>query len=280
MFKGNLSKLGSYKNIPVKMFEVIEQVKQRINASVENGHYQLQGEDVFFFVVDDNTKVISECKPEIHSKYIDVQIILSGEERFGYSHQPFQSIAEDLLEDRDVAFSDNIINEQFANLEPHDFIIFNTEQPHRPLVAVNEPMPVRKAIIKISHQWLAEQSINTTLAWNDSNIPHQITLKQAGLRTHVEMRIVKDVEPEVIMLAVEHKVEDLVSVWQGAAMSISEAFDDGNLYSQARVLFNLEQGCVVWLVNHIKLPCGNKMSADKLAWVPAMQSTNGQLSAI
>ena len=70
-------------------------------------------------------------------------------------------------------------------------------------------MPVRKAIIKISHQWLAEQSINTTLAWNDSNIPHQITLKQAGLRTHVEMRIVKDVEPEVIMLAVEHKVEDL-----------------------------------------------------------------------
>ena len=28
------------------MFEVIEQVKQRIDASVENGHYQLEGEDV------------------------------------------------------------------------------------------------------------------------------------------------------------------------------------------------------------------------------------------
>ncbi|WP_241210424.1 hypothetical protein [Vibrio ichthyoenteri] len=116
--------------------------------------------------------------------------------------------------------------------------------------------------------------------WNDSNIPHQITLKQVGLHTHVEMRIVKDVEPEVITLAVEHKVEDLINAWQGAAMPISAAFDDGNLYSQARVLFNLEQGCVVWLVNHIKLPCGNKMSADKLAWVPAMQAINGQLSAI
>ncbi|WP_318455206.1 hypothetical protein [Photobacterium leiognathi] len=62
-------------------------------------------------------------------------------------------------------------------------------------------------------------------------------------------------------------------------MPISEAFDDGNLFSQARVLFNLEQGCVVWLVNHIKLPCGNKMSADKLTWVPAMHAINGQLVA-
>lgn len=262
------------------MFEVIEQVKQRLSASVENGRYQLEGDDVFFFVVDDHTKVITDCKSEIHRKYIDVQIILAGEERFGYSLQPFNSIAEDLLEARDVAFSEDLVNEQFADLKAHDFIVFNTQQPHRPLVAVNDPMPVRKAIIKISHEWLAAQSINSTLTWNDSNIPHQISLQQVGLHTNIEMRIVKDVEPEVITLKVEHKVEDVINAWQGAAMPISEAFDDGELFSQARVLFNLERGCVVWLVNHIKLPCGNKMSADKLAWVPAMMSKDGKLSAI
>ncbi|KII76710.1 YhcH/YjgK/YiaL family protein [Vibrio renipiscarius] len=280
MFKGNLSELDTYQNLPVKMFEVIEQVKQRLSASVENGRYQLDGDDVFFFVVDDNTKVITDCKSEIHRKYIDVQIILAGEERFGYSLQPFNSIAEDLLEARDVAFSEDLVNEQFADLKAHDFIVFNTQQPHRPLVAVNDPMPVRKAIIKISHEWLAAQSINSTLTWNDSNIPHQISLQQVGLHTNIEMRIVKDVEPEVITLKVEHKVEDVINAWQGAAMPISEAFDDGELFSQARVLFNLERGCVVWLVNHIKLPCGNKMSADKLAWVPAMMSKDGKLSAI
>jgi YhcH/YjgK/YiaL family protein len=262
------------------MFEVIEQVKKHLSPSVENGNYQLEGDDIFFFVVDENTKLVTECKSEIHRKYIDIQIVLAGEERFGYSLHPFKSITEDLLAVRDVAFSEDVVTEQFADLQVNDFIIFNAEQPHRPQIAVNEPMAIRKAIIKISHQWLAEQSMHTTLTWNDNNIPHQISLKQAGLRTNIEMRIVKDFEPELITLAVEHKVETLIAAWQGAALPISEAFDDGNFFSQARVLFNLEQGCVVWLVNHIQLPCGNKMSADKLTWVPAMHAINGQLAAI
>ena len=280
MFKGNLSNLETYQSLPVKMFEVIEQVKKHLSPSVENGNYQLEGDDIFFFVVDENTKLVTECKSEIHRKYIDIQIVLAGEERFGYSLHPFKSITEDLLAVRDVAFSEDVVTEQFADLQVNDFIIFNAEQPHRPQIAVNEPMAIRKAIIKISHQWLAEQSMHTTLTWNDNNIPHQISLKQAGLRTNIEMRIVKDFEPELIMLAVEHKVETLIAAWQGAALPISEAFDNGNFFSQARVLFNLEQGCVVWLVNHIQLPCGNKMSADKLTWVPAMHAINGQLAAI
>ena len=61
MFKGNLSNLEACQGLPVKMFEVIEQVKQRLSASVENGRYQLEGDDVFFFVVDDNSKLVTEC---------------------------------------------------------------------------------------------------------------------------------------------------------------------------------------------------------------------------
>ena len=280
MFKGNLSELSACQDLPVKLFEVIERVKQRLSVSDENGRYPLEGDEVFFFVVDDHTQLLSERKSECHRKYIDVQIVLSGEERFGYSHQPFQSIAEDLLSERDIAFSEDIIDEQFADLAPNDFIIFNTEQPHRPLVAVNTPMPIRKAVIKISHDWLKAQALITTLTWNDNNIPHQISLKPQNQHTCIEMRIVKDVEPELITLCVEHRQEEVLNAWQGVAMPISEAFDDGNLFSHARVLFNLERGCVVWLVNHIKLPCGNKMSADKLAWVPAMQAKDGQLIAI
>ncbi len=119
-----------------------------------------------------------------------------------------------------------------------------------------------------------------TLNWNDSNIPHQITLENQGQHAHIEMRIVKDIEPEVIGLSVDWPVETLMQAWQGAAMPVSEAYDDGDLYSQVRVLFNLDNGCVIWLVNHIKMPCGNKMSTDRLAWVPAMNGVNGKLVAI
>ncbi|MBO9483913.1 hypothetical protein [Salinisphaera sp. G21_0] len=119
-----------------------------------------------------------------------------------------------------------------------------------------------------------------TLSWNDSNIPHHITLENKGQHTRIEMRIVKDIEPEVIHLSVDWPLEILAEAWQGAAMPVSEAYDDGNLYSQVRVLFNLENGCVIWLVNHIKMPSGEKMSADRLAWVSAMHGKDGKLIAI
>ncbi|MGF1910291.1 YhcH/YjgK/YiaL family protein [Vibrio kasasachensis] len=154
VFKGNLSELANYQQLPTKLFNVIAQVKQQLSESTENGRYPIEGDDVFFFVVDDNTQLLSARKSECHRKYIDVQILLAGEERYGYSLQPFQSIAENMLEKRDIAFSEDIVEEQFVDLSVSDFIIFKTEQPHRPLVAISEPMPVRKAIIKISNDWL------------------------------------------------------------------------------------------------------------------------------
>lgn len=92
MFQGNLSELDSYQHLPNKLLSVIQQVKQRINENVENGRYPLEGEDVFFFVVDDNTQRLNERRSECHRKYVDVQILLAGEERFGYSLQPFQTL--------------------------------------------------------------------------------------------------------------------------------------------------------------------------------------------
>ena len=155
MFKGNLSELNNYQQqLPSKLLSIIEQVKLRIDDSVENGRYQIEGDDVFFFVVDDNTQLLSERRSECHRKYLDVQILLSGEERFGYSLQPFQTLADDQLDTKDIAFSEDLIDEQFADLNPYDFIIFKVTQPHRPLVAINQPMPVRKAIIKVANEWL------------------------------------------------------------------------------------------------------------------------------
>ncbi|MGR5133219.1 YhcH/YjgK/YiaL family protein [Vibrio alfacsensis] len=154
MFKGNLSELNNYQHLPTKLLNVIEQVKQRIYDSVENGRYPIEGDEVFFFVVDDNTQALNDRRSECHRKYVDVQILLTGEERYGYSQHPFQSLAEDLLDSKDIAFSEDIIDEQFADLNEHDFIIFKVAQPHRPLVAINQPMPVRKAIIKVANDWL------------------------------------------------------------------------------------------------------------------------------
>lgn len=159
MFKGNLSNLDGDQILSPPLRNIIKHVKQRLNQpiDIDNGRYSIRGDDVFFFVVDDSTQALEARKSEMHKKYIDVQILLEGEERFGFSVHQFLSINENFLKERDIAFGEDIINEQYIDLIKDDYVIFNTEQPHRPLISVNRPMSVRKAVIKISKAWLEEQ---------------------------------------------------------------------------------------------------------------------------
>lgn len=129
--------------------ECIISVKNSLEHNVDVGTYPILEDKAFFFIVDDYTELLEKRRSECHQKYIDVQIVLEGEETFGYSEQPFLSLDEDFFEQKDIAFSEDIINEQFVTLQPGDFIVFTAEQPHRPLIAVNTPAPVKKVVIKI-----------------------------------------------------------------------------------------------------------------------------------
>ncbi|MGF1701385.1 hypothetical protein L4D09_13885 [Photobacterium makurazakiensis] len=117
-----------------------------------------------------------------------------------------------------------------------------------------------------------------TLEWNDSEIPHRLWVeKQSDTQTRLCMKVIKDVEPELLYLDLPVRQENVLGAWQGKAFPVSDEFNDGVLYSQVRSLFNLNEGCVVWMVNHIQLPDGKKMSADKLALIPNMTQVTGSL---
>ncbi len=156
MYRGNLCSLESYRHIPYPLIELIQVMKRKIQSTSKVGTYPVIGDDVFYFIVDDKTKHFSETKSEIHEKHIDVQIVLEGKERYGYSLSPFNSISENLIKEKDIAFSQDVNDEQFVTLYKEDFIIFNTQQPHRPLIAVDEPEHVKKAVIKINPKYLSE----------------------------------------------------------------------------------------------------------------------------
>lgn len=118
------------------------------------------------------------------------------------------------------------------------------------------------------------------LKWLNEQIPHKIYLADIQGHTHITMHIVKDLQPEVLSLTIDIPLEEVEKAWEGCAVSLSEEYNDENLYSQVRALFNLKSGCVVWFVNHIKLPSGKKTSYDRLAWVPNMKSSEQKLVAI
>ncbi|WP_087112770.1 YhcH/YjgK/YiaL family protein [Parendozoicomonas haliclonae] len=150
MYKGELSSFESSCDLPEAVANIICDVRTRLNQQQEPGHYSVDGDDVFYFIVNDHTQLLAERKSECHKKYIDVQIVLDGEESFGYSLQPFNSLAEDYLQEKDLAFSEDIVDEKFVTVSAGEFVVFDTMQPHRPLVAPDQPAPIKKAVIKIA----------------------------------------------------------------------------------------------------------------------------------
>jgi biofilm protein TabA len=131
--------------------EIIQYVKAQTAGKTETGNYPLPYDESVYFIVNDKTELKEKRRSEIHHKYLDVQLILEGTETFGYSDYPLLSIEDDYLAEKDIAFSNDVQDEQFVTLKAGEFIIFTPKQPHRPLVAVDDkPAAVKKLIIKVN----------------------------------------------------------------------------------------------------------------------------------
>lgn len=149
MLFGNVNQLDLVPYISERFVNLINKAVE-LSKHSELGKYDIGDDGVFVMLVEAETELREFRKSEIHKKYIDIQILLSGEESFGYSN----NISEEALNlvelENDVMFFDDIENEQFIQLKMNDFAIFYPNQAHRPLCASNDkPIAVKKAIIKI-----------------------------------------------------------------------------------------------------------------------------------
>ena len=106
---------------------------------------QLRGEEVFFNLDEYETKQTQ--KLEAHKKYIDIQVVITGEEYMGYTNIDNTTVTEEYDKNRDVMFLDGNVDKVLATNK--NFIIFYPEDAHMPALSVTEPKKVKKAIFKI-----------------------------------------------------------------------------------------------------------------------------------
>ncbi|MCW0469473.1 hypothetical protein OH492_12175 [Vibrio chagasii] len=83
------------------------------------------------------------------------------------------------------------------------------------------------------------------LSWGDNAIPHKIWIEQYYDGCRICLKVVKDVEPEMLSLIVQILMQTTHKAWQGKATNITPAYIiDGVLFTQTRSLFNLPHGAV------------------------------------
>lgn len=111
------------------------------------GRYAILDDTIFAIVNEFETKDKSECQPEAHVKYIDIQFVVKGIELFGYAPLLDKLPVTDYDDENDVAFYREEMT--YLRLEAGMFIIFYPTDIHQPEVRAFEPMQVKKVVMKV-----------------------------------------------------------------------------------------------------------------------------------
>jgi YhcH/YjgK/YiaL family protein len=115
--------------------------------NIEPGKYEIDGEDIYAIVQQYDTKPMSSGKWEAHKKYIDIQFMVSGKEKMGYSHKNKMIVTHEYNSDKDAIYLKGEGN--FLVAEAGYFAIFFPTDVHMPCIAINLSTPVKKVVIKV-----------------------------------------------------------------------------------------------------------------------------------
>ncbi|EIV2909864.1 YhcH/YjgK/YiaL family protein [Citrobacter braakii] len=113
------------------------------------GRYELQGDNIFMNVMQFATQSPEQKKAELHREYIDIQVLLSGEERMLFGMTDSARQCEEMHVEDDYQLCSQIADEQAMVLKPGRFVIFMPGEPHKPGCVVKAPMDIKKVVIKV-----------------------------------------------------------------------------------------------------------------------------------
>jgi len=147
MIIDQLKNANLYYGMNKKIATALRFLEENNLSAMSSGRYAVDGDDIFALFQSYITKDIQECKWEAHRRYIDVQFILQGRERMGYSGLEKMEVVQDYDEETDVAFFDG--NGDMFTVSSGYFVIFMPDDVHMPSIAADTSEPVKKFVVKI-----------------------------------------------------------------------------------------------------------------------------------
>lgn len=151
MIIGSIEHLELTPYLPARLKNAIEYIRDNVNSSTPVGRYDIDGDEVFFMVSDNTSRFIQDAQPEYHKRYIDIQIVLEGDEGMAVSTlPPHTDITDDRIVTGDIAFVKTPIEETMFAVHANDFVIFYPNEVHKPLCALNNVQTkIRKVVVKV-----------------------------------------------------------------------------------------------------------------------------------
>lgn len=141
-----LSNSFLYYPVDDRLEKALRYLQETDFSSLPVGKYEIDGTHVFALVQETTTKPLAEGFWEAHRRYIDIHCVLVGEERIGFAFtdkldaEPYEKEKDFQVLRGEGAFC-TVLPGMFMVLMPHD--------AHMPCLAVTEPAPLRKVVMKV-----------------------------------------------------------------------------------------------------------------------------------
>lgn len=147
MILSSLSQLSRYAELHPLFAHAFGYLRDTDLFALVPGRYHIVGDDLIAIVEQVPGKTKEMARLEAHRRYIDIQLVLQGDEQMGWKpladcHNPVSEHSEE----KDIRFFHDA-PASWITVPPDHFCIFFPEDAHAPLVSSGS---VRKVILKVA----------------------------------------------------------------------------------------------------------------------------------
>ncbi|ABR75408.1 YhcH/YjgK/YiaL family protein [Actinobacillus succinogenes] len=153
MLFGDLTRSDFKHGLPKVIAETCDYLNTLDLAALQTGRHDIT-DSIFMNVMEVESEPAEARKSEIHRKYLDIQVLISGEEKmeFGVTapnpadYEPYneESDYQLTLAGKDIELKSELV------LRPKMFAVFLPYEPHKPCCNVGEKSgTIKKLVVKI-----------------------------------------------------------------------------------------------------------------------------------
>lgn len=147
MLLDRIENFGKYVSLNPNFVKAMEFLQNCNLKELPLGRNEICGDLVYANVVEVKPKSKEEAPIEIHRKYIDVHVPLSGDEVIGYTPLAELPYAEFVETDDAALYPVSLSARDYFNVMRGEFAIFFPQDGHAPAITA---IPLKKIILKVA----------------------------------------------------------------------------------------------------------------------------------
>jgi biofilm protein TabA len=125
------------------------QFLKTFDRSRPDGRCDIDGDAVYATLMSLETKVPANVTHEVHRQYADVQFLIAGRETMYFTPAERLGPGNGYNAEKDYELCDRPMDPATLTVQPGQFAIFFPGEGHKPNLALGEPGPARKVVVKV-----------------------------------------------------------------------------------------------------------------------------------